>query len=248
MLEASKLPGDEPAPTIVCISSMKRIIFFLMCLCAFSVVSAQDKKKDVPFNGIVEDVIGTPIKGAKIWVVSPVYYTTSDKHGKFGLTNVKSTDTVHVKYQKRVFSIPVDTLKSMRIRIADELLVREEEEMVNTGFGFVKRRESCSATSGIPGEVLVRTGRINVLEAMQGLVPGVLIMNGKVTIRSVATPNGDPTPLFLVDNVEVPSLDFVNIYDVDRVDVLKDANMYGAKGGNGAILVTTKRGMQRARR
>ena len=196
----------------------------------------------------VEDVVGTPIKGAKIWVVSPMYSTTSDKHGKFGLTNVLPTDTIHVKYQKRVFEIPVDTLKSIRVRIADELLVSEEEELVNTGFGFVKRRESCSATSGIPGEVLVRTGRINIIEAMQGLVPGLSVMNGKVSIRSVGTIYGDPTPLFLVDNVEVSSLDYVNIYDVDRVDVLKDANMYGAKGANGAILVTTKRGIQRARR
>lgn len=226
---------------------MKRIFFLLVGVFAFMAISAQNKK-DVPFNGIVEDVVGTPIKGAKIWVVSPMYSTTSDKHGKFGLTNVLPTDTIHVKYQKKVFEIPVDTLKSIRVRIADELIVKEEEELVNTGFGFVKRRESCSATSGIPGEVLVRTGRTNILEAMQGLVPGLSVLNGRVTIRSVGTINGDPTPLFLVDNVEVSSLDFVNIYTVDRVDVLKDANMYGAKGGNGAILVTTKSGARMSRR
>jgi TonB-dependent SusC/RagA subfamily outer membrane receptor len=46
----------------------------------------------------------------------------------------------------------------------------------------------------------------------------------------------------LVDGVEVESLSFVNVYDVDRVDVLKDSNIYGAKGANGVILVTTKRG------
>lgn len=203
--------------------------------------SAQDKKGK-PFNGIVEDALGTPIKGAKIWVVSPVYYTTSDKQGRFGLTNMQPTDTVHVKHKKMVYSIPVDTLKSMRVRIADELIVKDEEELVNTGYGFVKRRESCSATNGIPGELLIRTGRTNVLEALQGLVPGLIVTNGNVRIRSVATIHGDPTPLFLVDNVEVSNFDFVNVYDVERVDVIKDANIYGARGGNGAILVTTKRG------
>ena len=168
--------------------------------------------------------------------------------GEFGLTNVKPTDTLHVKYKKKVYDIAINGMKSIRVRIADEMNVKvwEEEELVNTGYGFVKRRESCNATSGIPGELLVRTGRINLLEALRGLVPGVQISSeGKVIIRGQATIYGTSDPLFLVDNLEVDNLDFVNVYDVERVDVLKDANMYGAKGGNGAILVTTKRGARR---
>lgn len=220
---------------------MKRLFFLLIGVFAFMTISAQDKK-GVPFNGIVEDIVGAPIKGAKVWVISPDFYALTDKQGKFGLTNVQPSDSIHVKYKKLTYAILVDTMKSMRIRIADELIVEQDEELVNTGFGFVKRREHTGASSGIPGEVLVRTGRTNLLEAMQGLVPGVNILNGKVVIRGVGTINGDPTPLFLVDGVEVQSLDFINVHDVDRVDVMKDANIYGAKGGNGAILVTTKRG------
>ena len=113
------------------------------------------------------------------------------------------------------------------------------------GYGFVKRRESCSATTGIPGEVLVRTGRTNVLEAMQGLVPGLTVSNGRAIIRGIATINSVTDPLYIVDGVEVQSLSFVSVYDVDRVEVLKDANIYGAKGANGAILVTTKRGAKK---
>lgn len=220
---------------------MKRLFFLLIGIFAFVTISAQNKN-NVPFNGIVEDVVGSPIKGAKVWVVSPNYFTTTDKNGKFGLTNVQPSDSIHVKYKNLTYAVHVDTMKSMRIRIADELIVKEEEELVNTGFGFVKRREHTNSSSGIPGEVLVRTGRTNLLDAMQGLVPGVNIANGRVVIRGLGTVTGDPTPLFLVDGIEVQSLDFVNVYDVDRVDVMKDANIYGAKGGNGAILVTTKRG------
>lgn len=226
---------------------MKRIFFLLLFACALTSVGAQNEKQ-VPFNGIVEDALGHPIKGAKVWVLTPKFCSTSDKAGKFGLTNVCDNDTVHVKYNKKVYDVPVAARKSMKIRIADELSVEEDEELVNTGFGFVKRRESCSATSGIPGEVLVRTGRTNLIEALQGLVPGLRITNGKVMIRSVGTIHGDPTPLYLVDSVEVPSLDYVNVYDVERVDVMKDANMYGVKGGNGAILVTTKTGASRSKK
>ena len=222
---------------------MKKLFFFILSVFACVAVFAQ-KQKDVPFNGVVADLLGQPLKGARVWVVSPDYYTTTDKKGKFGLTNVKPTDTLHVKYKKQLYLIPVDTMKSVRVRLADELKfeAQQDEELVNFGYGFVKRRESCSSTSGISGEMLVRTGRTDILDALNGLVPGLSVVNGKAIIRGLATINGSPDPLMLVDGVEVESLSYVNVYDVDRVEVLKDANIYGAKGANGAILVTTKRG------
>jgi TonB-dependent SusC/RagA subfamily outer membrane receptor len=223
---------------------MKKLIFSIMISVFACVAVFAQKQKAVPFNGVVADLLGQPLKGARVWVVDPNYYTTTDKKGKFGLTNVQPTDTLHIKYKKQLYLIPVDTMKSVRVRLGDELKfdVQQDEELVNTGFGFVKRRESCNSSTGISGDVLVRTGRTDVLEALQGLVPGLSIVNGKAVIRGLATINGSPDPLFLVDGVEVESLSFVNVYVVDRVEVLKDANMYGVKGANGAILVTTKRG------
>lgn len=222
---------------------MKKLIFFIVSVFACVAVFAQEQKA-VPFNGVVADILGQPLKGAKVWVVDPNYYTTTDKKGKFGLTNVQPTDTLHVKYKKQLYLIPVDTMKSVRVRLGDELKyeVRQDEELVNTGFGFVKRRESCNSSTGISGEVLVRTGRIDLMEALQGLVPGLTIINGKAVIRGLATIYGSSDPIYIVDGVEVESLSYVNVYSVDRVEVLKDANMYGVKGANGAILVTTKRG------
>lgn len=223
---------------------MKKLIFSIMISVFACVAVFAQKQKDVPFNGVVADLLGQPLKGAKVWVVNPDYYTTTDKKGKFGLTNVQTTDTLHVKYKKQLYLIPVDTMKSVRVRLGDELKyeVRQDEELVNTGFGFVKRRESCSSSTGISGEVLVRTGRIDLMEALQGLVPGLTIVNGKAVIRGIATIYGSSDPLLIVDGVEVETLSYVNVYSVDRVEVLKDANLYGAKGANGAILVTTKRG------
>ena len=218
------------------------MISVFACVAVFA-----QKQKAVPFNGVVADLLGQPLKGARVWVVDPNYYTTTDKKGKFGLTNVQPTDTLHIKYKKQLYLIPVDTMKSVRVRLGDELKyeVRQDEELVNTGYGFVKRRESCNSSTGISGEVLVRTGRTDVLEALQGLVPGLTITNGKAIIRGLATINGSSDPLFLVDGVEVESLSFVNVYVVDKVEVLKDANMYGVKGANGAIIVTTKRGAKK---
>lgn len=225
---------------------MKKLFFIILSIFACVAVFAQ-KQKDVPFNGVVADILGQPLKGARVWVVNPDYYTTTDKKGRFGLTNVRTTDTLHVKYKKQLYLIPVDTMKSVRVRLADELKyeVRQDEELVNFGYGFVKRRESCNSSSGISGEVLVRTGRTDILEALQGLVAGYTLVNGKPVIRGIGTISSATEPLYLVDGFEVASFSFVNVYDVDRVEVLKDANMYGVKGGNGAILVTTKRGSSR---
>lgn len=205
------------------------------------------KQKVVPFNGVVEDVLGQPLKGAKVWVVNPDYYATTDRKGKFGLTNVQPTDTLHVKYKKQIYNVPVDSMKSVRVRIADEIKfeAQEDKELVNIGYGFVERRESCSSSSGIPGEVLVRTGRTNILDALQGLVPGLTVSNGRAVIRGIGTINSSSDPLFILDGVEVPSLSFVNLNDVERVEVQKDGSIYGVKGANGVILVTSKHGRKK---
>ena len=225
---------------------MKKLIFFIVSVFACVAVFAQ-KQKDVPFNGVVTDLLGQPLKGARVWVVNQNYYTTTDKKGKFGLTNVKTTDTLHVKYKKLLYLIPVDTMKSVRVRLGDEIKyeLQQDDEIMNFGYGFVKRRESCNSSTGISGEILARTGRTEILEALQGLVAGLTVTNGRALIRGISTNSGYTDPLYIVDGVEVQSLSFVNVYDVDRVEVLKDANMYGSKGANGAILVTTKRGPKR---
>ena len=226
---------------------MKKLFFSIMISVFACVAVLAQEQKSVPFNGVVADILGQPLKGAKVWVVDPNYYTTTDKKGKFGLTNVQPTDTLHVKNKKQLYLIPVDTMKSVRVRLGDELKyeVRQDEELVNTGFGFVKRRESCMATTGIPGELLVRTGRTNLLDAMQGLVPGLVVSNGKAVIRGIGTIYGSTDPLFILDGVEISSLSFVNVNDVETVEVQKDGSMYGAKGANGVILVTTKHGKKK---
>ena len=226
---------------------MKKLIFSIMISVFACVAVLAQEQKAVPFNGVVADILGQPLKGAKVWVVDPNYYTTTDKKGKFGLTNVQPTDTLHVKYKKQLYLIPVDTMKSVRVRLGDVLKyeVRQDEELVNFGYGFVKRRESCMATTGIPGELLVRTGRTNLLDAMQGLVPGLVVSNGKAVIRGIGTIYGSTDPLFILDGVEISSLSFVNVNDVETVEVQKDGSMYGAKGANGVILVTTKHGKKK---
>ena len=220
------------------------ILFIALILASFlpRESSAQDSSKEEPFNGIITDLSGNPIKGAKVFVVSSKYFSRTNKKGQFGLTNVLPTDTIHVVYQKVQYDLPVEGRKSARIRLGDQMEAQEDEELVAYGYGWVKRRENSMPSSGIPGEVLVRTGRTNVLASLEGLVPGLTIVGGKATIRGINSLNLSTDPLYVLDGVVVSSLDYITVYDVEHVEVLKDASIYGSQGANGAILVFTKRG------
>lgn len=207
-----------------------------------------DEQQDVPFNGIVSDLNGKPIKGAHIYI-NPKHVARSDRKGRFGLTNVNSDDTIKVRFKKNIYQIPVNGRKSLRITLGDQLQSEEDEELVAWGYGFVKKRESLTPSNGISGEELRRTGETSLLRALQGRIPGLNISptgiigpDASVSMRGINSIYADQTPLYVVDGVIVDSLDFISLYDVDHVEVLKDASIYGSRGANGAILVFTIRG------
>lgn len=207
---------------------------------------------EVPFNGLLLDRELKPKKGVKVYVKDPKRYATTDKQGRFGLTDVQPDDTLTlVLTKKETIRVPVEGMRGVRIVLADDRGAQAEndEELVNLGYGFVKRREHTGVSSGISGDRLRSTGARDVMTALRGLVPGLVISgspgNYDVTIRGKHSLMLSSEPLYLIDGVVVQSLDFLNIYDVDHVEVLKEASQYGSRGANGAILVTTKTGATR---
>lgn len=228
---------------------MKTILFIL--LFAFSLSTfAQNNQKGEPFNGLITDLLAQPIKKAKIYAKSPDKYTYSDKKGRFGLTDISSDDTLKILYKKRIYFVPVLNRKSLRIRLGDQLVdsAQEDQELIDYGYGYVKRREYLNSANLLTGEQLQKEGYTTVMEALRGRVPGLNIYGNSgfgdtpsVNIRGINSINSSSTPLFLLDDVEVSSFDAVNLGDVDRIEVLKDANMYGVKGANGVIKVYTKK-------
>lgn len=220
---------------------MQRIVLLLV-LAVFSKISAN---ADEPFNGIIYDAQGNPLKNAKVYVNDARRYATSDKKGHFGLTNVLPDDTIHVLVKKRKlpYIIPVEGRKSMKIFLADENPhVEQDDELVNYGYGFVKKREYTGTSSGISGEELLRTGRQDIMSALVGKVAGLDISPRGVNIRGVNSFMSSTEPLYIVDGNIVANFNGISLYDVDHVEVLKDASIYGSRGSNGAILVFTKTG------
>lgn len=222
------------------------ILFSLFLALSSLPTSAQEQ--GIPFNGTISDIAGNPIRGARIYI-SKARVARSDKRGRFGLTNVEATDTLHIYYKKQIYDIPVQGRKSMRVRLGDRLEAEEDQELVNWGYGFVKKRESLEVSSGISGDDLVRSGYSNLTQALQGRVPGLVVTGGsrpgesaELNIRGTNSFYADQTPLFVVDGMIVDNIDYISVYEVERVEVLKEASIYGSRGANGAILITTKRG------
>ncbi len=204
---------------------------------------------EVPFNGLVLDRELKPKKGVKIYVNDPKRYTTSDKKGRFGLTDVQPEDTLTlVVSKKEKIRIPVDGARGIKIVLAGDGTAKgeDDEELANTGFGYVKRREFTGVSSGISGDRLRATGARDILSGLKGLVPGLNVSgpagSESVNIRGIKSFTLSSTPLYVVDGIVVSSLDYISIYDVDHVEVIKDGSQYGSRGANGAIVVTTKKG------
>ena len=219
----------------------------LMVLVGFSVSAYAE----VPFNGLVLDREMKPKKGVKVYVKDAKRYATTDKKGRFGLTDVEPYDTLTlVLSKKESVTIPVEGRRGIRIVLAgDPTQSENDEEIANTGYGYVKRREYTGVSSGISGDRLRSTGARDVISALRSLVPGLTVTNGsnglEVNIRGKHSLLLSSEPLYLIDGVVVNSLDFLSIYEVDQVEVIKDASIYGSRGANGAIVVTTKTGKQR---
>jgi hypothetical protein len=168
--------------------------------------------------------------------------TRSDGKGRFGLTDIKPDDTLYIIYRRDTLEIPVTGRQSIDIVWAEEgdtYTAEESEELMNYGFGYVKRRESTDFSSGISGDKLRSLGTSSLLRALLICCPSLRYVNGELCLRTQNSINSSSAVLILCDGVEVSNIDFINIYDVGSVEVIKSSNMYGFRGVNGVVLIKT---------
>lgn len=220
---------------------MKRLfliaLMFAIPSCAFSQTS-----EGTPFNGSVTGADGAGLR-VRISVKGSDKYTFSNKSGRFGLTDVNPDDTLVLKYKRHETEVPVAGRGSMKIKIFDGMKIGEVSaapEYEDEGFGFVKRREYVSSGK-LSGDYLRRSGYTSLSSAVKVCVPGVIVENdGRVAIRGLGSVNSGIYALILFDNSEVKSLDEINIFDVESVEVIRDGTLYGFRGANGVIKVRSR--------
>ena len=206
-------------------------------------------------KGVVVDNTGEPLPGATVRVIGTSQGTITDIDGKFKLPDVNIGATLEISFVGYAPQSVKFTGKDLKIIMAEDNTVLGE--VVVIGYGVTqKRAKVTNSISKVSEETLSVGANANPAQALAGAVAGV-----KVDITSgspAATPSitlrggsnydgGSNEPLIIVDGVMRSSLADINPNDIESMDVLKDAGataLYGARAGNGVILITTKRGKE----
>lgn len=219
---------------------MKKVLLPLLFVLGPFVLSAQQGSSDVPFNGLVTNLSGKGVK-VRVFVKNSDKRTVADREGRFGLTNLKPNDTLLLQYRREKVEIPLDGRRSIKVLWGGaEPSYDEDAELVDLGFGYVKRREYAGSSSGVTGEMMLQKGFTDLQTALLTLIPGLQLINGELVIRGQSSVNSSSAALIVCDGMPVSSLSSISIYEVKSVEVQRGSNMYGVRGGNGVILIRTR--------
>lgn len=222
------------------------LVFFLLC---GAFLFAQDSYE---INGNVTSAgDGMPIPGVNVTIANTQTGTTTDFDGnyKITVTNGDNLQFSYVGFATQTVLITGQTTLDIGLT-SDSTL----DEVVVIGYGTIKKSSVTGAVARVGGDDLVAIQATRVDDALAGKLAGVLIQNQdgspgadpKIQIRAASSINGNSSPLIVVDGYPISgSLATVNPSDIQSLEVLKDAAsaaIYGSRGANGVILVTTKKG------
>ena len=226
----------------------QRILPFLVSLLAFGTQTVW--AQTAPLKGtVVEEGSLSPIPNAVISLADGAVLTSSDAQGSFTV-NVKSGVSLKVRalgYTDKT----VPAANGMRVVLVSES--SELDEVVVVGFGTQKKSNVTGAIAQVKAKDIENMSLLRVEQALQGRTAGVQVTQNSgqpgagsvVRIRGTASINGSD-PLYVVDGVVIGGgIDYLNPNDIETIEVLKDAAsaaIYGARGANGVIIVTTKSG------
>lgn len=220
------------------------VTLLMSMLCLF--VFAQGRS----ISGIVKDNTGELMIGVNVLVKGTTNGTITDIDGKFTLSGVSDNSVVVVSFIGYLSKeTKVDQNKTLTIVLIED--AKTLDEVVVIGYGTVKKKDLTGAVASVTGKDLVANPVSNVTQALQGHLPGVNVMSqdgrpgGSVSIKvrgggSITQSNN---PIFIVDGFPVNDISEIPADQIESIDVLKDASstaIYGARGANGVILVTTK--------
>lgn len=228
--------------------TLRKLVLCLFALCAGLTVSAQTRT----IQGTVTGATGEVLSGVTVSVPGTTTGTLTDADGKYTLAVPAEATTL-------VFSFiglnPVTEAIGERSTV--NIIMQEStlalDEIVVIGYGTVRKRDLTGSVSSVKSDEIVKTASSNALQSIQGKIAGLDITRESgetgsplnMTLRGVRSINATNAPLFLVDGIEYGSTLDINPSDIASIEVLKDASstaIYGTRGANGVIIITTKRG------
>lgn len=212
------------------------------------------QQASIRVTGQVKDAMGPTIGASIVEKGNETNGTITDMDGNFTL-NVREGATLIVSYigyqTQEIKAVPGKALH-ITLREDNELL----DEVVVVGYGSVKRSDVTGSVSSLDADNLTAASQTNAIDAMQGKISGVNITRNaarpggsyNIVVRGLSSINNSNSPLWVIDGIPTTSdASDLNPADIEKIDVLKDASataIYGSRGANGVIIVTTKRGKE----
>lgn len=226
-----------------------RTFLMLVLILIGTSVFAQTKQ----VTGVVKDATGETVIGASVVEKGTTNGVITDFDGVFKLTVSENAvlQISYIGYQTQEVKVAGKTTLDITLREDTEML----EEVVVVGYGAQKKESVIGAISQVTSKDLLSTPSANISQAISGKITGVITSqtsgapgadDAQIYIRGRATFAGDAQPLVLVDGVE-RSFSQIAPDDIETISVLKDASataVYGVRGANGVMLITTKRGKE----
>lgn len=240
---------------------MKKVI--LLFLLFFGIVGMSNAQRTV--SGMISDIDGIPLIGANVVVPNTTIGTVTDIDGSFSLEVPNDATELHVSYTGfAAQNIDISGTSNINVTLAEGEFL---DEVVVVGYGSAKKSQLTGSTVQVSAEALEQLPVATVDQALQGKVAG-LVFNGEsgtpgsstdIRIRGVSSITAGNEPLYVIDGVpminnnvsatsagsSLSMLSSLNNNNIESITVLKDASataQYGARGANGVIVITTKKG------
>lgn len=231
------------------------LLQYYLSVMFFLLLSSAGIAQQLKINGIVQDAqTNLPLEGATVTVQNTNTSTVTNTEGKFAITTAKAKtvlDVTFVGYESKSIHVGADETNVVvsLVRSTGNQLT----DVVVVGYGTQKRSDLTGSISSIKGEdvKLLPTQRVD--QALQGRAAGMMVLNtdgapgGNTTIRirGMNSINGGNNALIVIDGLQGGNLTSLNPDDIASIEVLKDASataIYGSRGANGVILISTKTG------
>lgn len=222
------------------------LLFLAIVVQCLTPVYAQ---QTITVSGEVTEASGAPLPGVTVVVKGTQQGIVTAADGKYSLTNVPTDGILVFSFiGMKTQEVPVSGKTTINVTMSETSIGLDE--VVAVGYGSVKKSDLTGAVGSVSADDIVSKGTTTVLEGIQGKVPGV-----DITQTSVKPGGGlsiqirgqnslqSGNPLYVVDGIVTGDIDFLNPQDIVKVDILKDASstaIYGSRGSNGVVIITTK--------
>lgn len=229
---------------------MKKIFTELSVLACFCLLLLSDVvfAQNVTVKGLVKDDQNLPIPSVSIMIKGTNNGVQTDASGNYTISAPANATLVFSFIGFANQEIPVNNRTTINVTLLPS--ANDLQQVVVVGYGTQRKRDLTGSITSVKGEEIEKMTVTNPVSALQGKVPGLTVINSgtpggspTVRIRGIASPNG-ADPLYVVDGILQENIDYLNPNDIETIDLLKDASstaIFGLRGANGVIAITTKR-------